>query len=46
MDLWTRCKPMKLAVYARYTGGGGLDINPYGTSDPAALPRNVRMARQ
>ena len=46
MDLWTRCKPMKLAVYARYTRRGGLDINPYRTSYPAALPRNVRMARQ
>ena len=46
MDLWTRCKPMKLAVYARYTRRGGLDINPFRTSYPAALPRNVRMARQ
>ena len=46
MDLWTRCKPLKLAVYARYTRRGGLDINPYRTSYPAALPRNVRMARQ
>ncbi len=46
MDIWTRCKPMKLAVYARYTRRGGLDINPYRTSSPAALPRNVRMARQ
>ena len=46
MDIWTRCKPMKLAVYARYTRRGGLDINPFRTSFPAALPRNVRMARQ
>ena len=46
MDLWTCCKPMKLAVYARYTRRGGLDINPFRTSYPAALPRNVRMARQ
>ena len=46
MDLWTRCKPMKLAVYARYTRRGGLDINPFRTSYPTALPRNVRMARQ
>ncbi len=46
MDIWTRCKPMKLAVYARYTRRGGLDINPFRTSYPAALPRNVRMARQ
>ena len=46
MDLWTRCKPMKLAVYARYTRRGGLDINPYRTSYPVALPKNIRMARQ
>jgi 7-cyano-7-deazaguanine reductase len=46
MDIWTRCKPMKLAVYARYTRRGGLDINPFRTSYPSALPRNVRMARQ
>jgi 7-cyano-7-deazaguanine reductase len=46
MDIWTRCKPIKLAVYARYTRRGGLDINPYRTSYPAALPKNIRMARQ
>ena len=46
MDIWTRCKPMKLAVYARYTRRGGLDINPFRTSYPAALPKNIRMARQ
>ena len=46
MDIWTRCKPDKLAVYARYTRRGGLDINPFRTSYPQALPRNVRTARQ
>ena len=46
MDLWTRCKPLKLAVYARYTRRGGLDINPFRTSHPAALPPNIRTARQ
>jgi 7-cyano-7-deazaguanine reductase len=46
MDIWTHCKPMKLAVYARYTRRGGLDINPFRTSHPQALPRNVRTARQ
>jgi len=45
-DIWTRCKPMKLAVYARYTRRGGLDINPFRTSHPQALPRNIRTARQ
>ena len=46
MDVWTRCKPLKLSVYARYTRRGGLDINPFRTSHPSALPPNVRMARQ
>ena len=46
MDIWTRCKPIKLTVYARYTRRGGLDINPLRTSHPQALPRNIRTARQ
>jgi 7-cyano-7-deazaguanine reductase len=46
MDVWTRCKPMKLAVYARYTRRGGLDINPFRTSHPMAPPGNARTARQ
>ena len=46
MDVWTRCKPLKLSVYARYTRRGGLDINPFRTSHPAGIPPNVRMARQ
>ena len=46
MDIWRRCKPVKLTVYARYTRRGGLDINPFRTSHPQALPKNVRMARQ
>jgi 7-cyano-7-deazaguanine reductase len=46
MDVWRRCQPLKLTVYARYTRRGGLDINPFRTSQPQALPRNVRTARQ
>jgi 7-cyano-7-deazaguanine reductase len=46
MDLWRRCKPVKLTVYARYTRRGGLDINPWRTSHPGGLPPNVRTARQ
>jgi 7-cyano-7-deazaguanine reductase len=46
MDIWTRCKPTRLTVYARYTRRGGLDINPYRTSFPGVLPANTRMARQ
>ena len=46
MDIWTRCKPSRLTVYARYTRRGGLDINPFRTSHPQALPVNSRNARQ
>ena len=46
MDIWTRCKPLKLTVYARYTRRGGLDINPFRTSHPQKLPANIRTARQ
>lgn len=46
MDIWRRCKPAKLTVYARYTRRGGLDINPWRTSHPQALPPNIRTARQ
>jgi 7-cyano-7-deazaguanine reductase len=46
MDIWRQCKPSRLAVYARYTRRGGLDINPLRTSHPMALPANVRTARQ
>ena len=46
MGIWTRCKPIKLTVYARYTRRGGLDINPFRTSHPQALPVNSRNARQ
>ena len=46
MDVWARCKPLKLSVYARYTRRGGVDINPFRCSYPAQLPLNVRTARQ
>ena len=46
MDVWSRCRPLKLSVYARYTRRGGLDINPFRTSYPQALPANLRTARQ
>jgi 7-cyano-7-deazaguanine reductase len=46
MDLWTRCRPLRLSVLARYTRRGGLDINPWRTSHPSAPPANIRHARQ
>jgi len=45
-DIWASCKPGKLAVYARYTRRGGVDINPFRTSHPQAMPLNIRSARQ
>ena len=39
-------KPVKLAVYARYTRRGGLDINPFRTNFNTAWPDNKRNARQ
>lgn len=45
-DVWARCRPEALSVYARFTRRGGLDINPYRTSTEAAPPVNARTARQ
>ena len=45
-DIWQRCQPTTLAVFARYTRRGGVDINPFRTSYPQALPLNIRSARQ
>ena len=45
-DLWQRCRPTKLTVYARYTRRGGLDINPWRTSHPGTLPPSARTTRQ
>lgn len=45
-DLWTRCRPDALTVYARFTRRGGVDINPYRTSTQAPPPPNARTARQ
>lgn len=46
-DISARCRPQRLMVYARYTRRGGIDINPWRSSDAAALPPpDVRTARQ
>lgn len=45
MDLMRRCAPRRLSVYARYTRRGGLDINPWRSSE-SGLPSNMRAARQ
>ncbi len=45
-DLWRRCAPQRLAVYARFTRRGGVDINPYRTSGDEPAPPEARHARQ
>jgi len=45
MDIWQRCRPQKLSVYARYVRRGGLDINPY-RSSMSDQPDNLRLSRQ
>lgn len=47
MDILRQCKPHKLAVYARYTRRGGLDINPWRSNfSTGKPPSNTRNARQ
>jgi 7-cyano-7-deazaguanine reductase len=46
VDILRACKPNKLAVYARYTRRGGLDINPWRSNFSASRPLNLRTARQ
>ena len=46
MDIMNRCKPTKLSVQARYTRRGGVDINPWRSSHPQAMPVQIRTARQ
>lgn len=46
-DIMRHCKPESLTVYGRYTRRGGLDINPYRTTESASrLPVNLRLVRQ
>jgi 7-cyano-7-deazaguanine reductase len=47
-DIWRRCRPERLSVYARFTRRGGIDINPYRSSDGGRgrPPAYVRTAQQ
>jgi 7-cyano-7-deazaguanine reductase len=46
-DILRHCKPTQLAVYARYTRRGGLDINPWRANYSTGIkPSNLRNARQ
>jgi len=46
VDILRQCRPNKLAVYARYTRRGGLDINPWRSNFSSGKPPNLRGARQ
>jgi len=47
VDILRQCQPKKLAVYARYTRRGGIDINPWRSNfSTGQRPLNGRSARQ
>jgi 7-cyano-7-deazaguanine reductase len=47
MDILRQCRPQKLAVYARFTRRGGLDINPWRSNfTTGQRPPNGRLPRQ
>lgn len=45
-DILRQCKPHSLSVYARYTRRGGLDINPFRSTEKNAVPLVGRLLRQ
>ena len=45
-DIWNRCQPQELTVYARYVRRGGLDINPMRSSNASKQAINFRTIRQ
>lgn len=44
-DILQRCQPERLTVYARYTRRGGIDINPWRSTESDVAP-NWRLVRQ
>lgn len=46
VDIMQQCKPSSLTVYGRYTRRGGLDINPYRSTEQKAFADNRRLIRQ
>jgi len=47
VDIMKYCKPKNLTVYGRYTRRGGLDINPYRSTDSTEFSNlNFRLIRQ
>jgi len=45
-DIKALGNPTELTIYARYTRRGGLDINPYRTTNKLSVPPRMRMNRQ
>lgn len=45
-DIMARCHPRELAVWARYTRRGGLDINPFRSTGGFPAPENISEVRQ
>jgi len=47
VDIMKYCKPEKLTVYGRYTRRGGIDINPYRSTQQTSIEnKNLRLIRQ
>jgi 7-cyano-7-deazaguanine reductase len=45
LDIMERCRPKHLSVYGAFTRRGGIDINPFRSTD-SVLPSMVRVVRQ
>ncbi len=45
-DIKKFCAPSSLTVFARYTRRGGLDINPYRSTEQSKPDNHLRLARQ
>ena len=45
-DIMAKCQPQELTVYARYTRRGGLDINPFRSSQHNKINVKIRTNRQ
>lgn len=46
MDILTRCKPSELTVEGRFVRRGGLDINPFRSTNKLKTPGTRRLVRQ
>lgn len=46
MDIQQRCQPTQLTVSAHFTRRGGVDINPYRSTEAAWSPTALRLMRQ